>query len=96
MAVPIVHATVDFLKPMVCGDRLEIHLSVVSLQVTEFELRYHLFAIGQMEKPLSVALTRHVCIDSQLRSRRPLPDFLLIGLQQAGGDLEATPAPVDG
>jgi 1,4-dihydroxy-2-naphthoyl-CoA hydrolase len=82
MAIPIVHASVDFFQPMYCGDRLEIHLSIASFQVTEFEIAYQISTAGKADKLLSRAKTRHVCIDPQLRSRRPLPDFIVTWLQQ--------------
>ncbi|EKQ68976.1 putative thioesterase [Leptolyngbyaceae cyanobacterium JSC-12] len=82
IAIPIVHASVDFFKPMVCGDRLEIHLSVTQLKNSEFEIQYHLFGEGNLEKPLSQALTRHVCIQVKPRSRRPLPEFMHQWLHQ--------------
>jgi len=94
-AVPIVHAEVDFSKPMFCGDRIEIHLTVTSLQTTEFEIEYRLFTPGQTEKPLSYAVTRHVCIDAMTRSRRPLPDSLLMALHPFVDELKSASSPAD-
>lgn len=76
IAIPIVHASVDFLKPMFCGDRLEIHLNVIQLKDSEFEIHYRLLPAGSAEKPLSQAITRHVCIEVKPRSRCPLPEFM--------------------
>ena len=80
-AVPIVHAEVNFYQPMVCGDRLQVHLTAHSLRDTEFECDYQIFIAGQ-ERASSQATTRHVCIDGQQRRRRPLPDILVTWLAQ--------------
>jgi 1,4-dihydroxy-2-naphthoyl-CoA hydrolase len=73
VAVPIAHASIDFFRPMFCGDRLEIHLTPKLLQESEFELAYEVFLAGKLERSVSKATTRHVCIDSAKRSRRSLP-----------------------
>ncbi len=93
IALPIVHASVDFFKPMFCGDRLDIHLTARSPHADEFELDYQIFAIGA-PKPLSVAFTRHVCIHRATRSRHPLPDFLPGWCADCGAATASTP--VDG
>lgn len=66
IAVPIVHAEVDFLKPMFCGDHITIELTPNLLKPSEFEIRYHL---SQESKLVGTALTRHVCISTETRSR---------------------------
>lgn len=73
VALPIAHADVDFFCPMVCGDRLEVHLTPKRLQESEFELAYEVFWEGKLERSVSKATTRHVCIDAATRSRRSLP-----------------------
>lgn len=72
LAIPIVHASVDFLRPMFCGDRLEIYVVPTQLSPTEFELAYTIFADAKMDKPVGRAKTRHVCIDAKARTRAPL------------------------
>jgi 1,4-dihydroxy-2-naphthoyl-CoA hydrolase len=72
-AVPIAHASVDFLKPMYCGDQLEIHLFPAPLERSEFEIHYHIFLENYPEKPTSKALTRHVCIATATRKRADYP-----------------------
>lgn len=73
VAFPIAHASVDFFRPMVCGDRLEIHLTPKLLQDSEFEIAYAVFWEGRLERSMSNARTRHVCIDSATRQRQTLP-----------------------
>lgn len=76
VAVPIAHASVDFFRPMSCGDRLEIHLTPKLLKESEFEIAYAVFLEDQPERSVSNATTRHVCIDSATRKRRSLPEYL--------------------
>ena len=73
VALPIAHASVDFFRPMACGDRLEVHLTPKLLKDGEFEIAYTVFLEGKLERSLSTAQTRHVCIDAATRKRRSLP-----------------------
>ena len=73
VALPIAHASVDFFRPIACGDRLEIHLTPKLLQESEFEIAYAVFLADQPARSVSNAHTRHVCIDLATRSRRSLP-----------------------
>jgi len=124
VAVPIVHASVDFLRPIAVGDRLEIHLTPFSnecttptnsvsplnppilgdfdscspqnwgargaktgvtpdqTRLTEFEVEYQIYLESAIDKPVIKALTRHVCIDAQTRTRQELPHLLLTWLNQ--------------
>lgn len=43
VAIPIVHASVDFMRPLRCGDRLEIHLTPTPLSSSEFAIAYRVF-----------------------------------------------------
>ncbi|MBW4440901.1 MAG: acyl-CoA thioesterase [Plectolyngbya sp. WJT66-NPBG17] len=76
IAVPIVHAEVDFFKPMFCGDQITISLVPNLLKPSEFEISYHLF--NQLPHyAIAKALTRHVCISPETRSRQELFPVLL-------------------
>ena len=75
IAVPIVHAEVDFFKPMFCGDPITIALTPKLLRPSEFEIAYHLYH-KLPHQPIGKALTRHVCIRPETRSRQELsPDL---------------------
>ncbi|MGG6264686.1 acyl-CoA thioesterase [Leptolyngbya sp. AN03gr2] len=74
IAVPIVHAEVDFFKPMFCGDQITIALTPTLLKPSEFEISYQL---ANSNHAIAKALTRHVCIDVKARSRQDLPLVLL-------------------
>jgi 1,4-dihydroxy-2-naphthoyl-CoA hydrolase len=94
LAIPIVHASVDFLKSMFCGDRLQVHLTAHRLHPAEFEVQYQLFLDSERRKPLSRAITRHVCIEVATRSRHSLPEFMLTWLASCGTAQPVTPVPV--
>jgi 1,4-dihydroxy-2-naphthoyl-CoA hydrolase len=81
-AVPIVHASVDFLRPISVGDRLEIHLTPEQTRPTEFEIQYQIFLEAVPDKPVIKALTRHVCIDGQARDRQALAPMVITWLSQ--------------
>ena len=82
VAVPIAHASVDFLRPIAVGDRLEIHLTPHQTRPTEFEIHYQIYLESTPDKPVIKAFTRHVCIDAQTRTRQELPPTLLTWLSQ--------------
>jgi 1,4-dihydroxy-2-naphthoyl-CoA hydrolase len=69
VAFPIVHANVDFFRPMFSGDKLVIRLIPQKLGVDKFEISYE---ISLADLVVSKAITRHVCIDANTRSKREL------------------------
>ncbi len=76
VAVPITHASVDFFAPMLCGDRLDIRLTPQLLKESEFEVTYEIFLENRLERSVSRAQTRHVCINPTTRDRINLPESL--------------------
>ncbi|MCL2925124.1 MAG: acyl-CoA thioesterase [Trichodesmium sp. MAG_R04] len=72
IAIPVIHANVDFRRPMFCGDELTIELIPKSLGDNEFEIAYQVFVKEIGEKWVARASTRHVCIHPQTRSRQKL------------------------
>lgn len=84
IAVPIIHASIDFFKPMFCGDRLIIALEKTLLSSESFQIDYQLFFEGEDfegstsgKKAIAKALTKHTCIDTSTRKRCNLSDELL-------------------
>jgi 1,4-dihydroxy-2-naphthoyl-CoA hydrolase len=73
VALPVVHCSADFQRPLVCGDPLAIQLEPRRLDPGSFELVYR-FRRG--EEPVAQALTRHLAIDTTNRRRCPLPDAI--------------------
>jgi 1,4-dihydroxy-2-naphthoyl-CoA hydrolase len=82
VAIPIVHASVDFMRPMMCGDRLQIHLTPMQLSSSEFEIAYRVFLSDRADKPASQAITRHVSIQTATRKRQDLSSQLLSWVAQ--------------
>ncbi|NEQ37331.1 MAG: acyl-CoA thioesterase [Okeania sp. SIO3I5] len=74
VAIPIIHADVDFRRPMFCGDELTIELIPKSWGDDEFEIYYQVFLKEMGEKWVARANTKHVCINPQTRSRQKLSD----------------------
>ena len=82
IAIPIVHAEVDFFRPMFCGDQELIHLTPTLTSEQEFRIDYQIFANGSSDRPLSQAHTRHVCINPAIRKRENLPEMMRKWLKQ--------------
>jgi 1,4-dihydroxy-2-naphthoyl-CoA hydrolase len=74
LAYPIVHAEVDFLAPMYCGDVLEIRVTSQLINEKVFELNYHLVKDSLQT---AQAKTRHLCIETLTRKAKPLPSTIL-------------------
>jgi 1,4-dihydroxy-2-naphthoyl-CoA hydrolase len=89
VAIPIVHASIDFIKPLFCGDKILIYLSPKYLTEHSFEIGYNVI-LDQTEKLLATAITKHVCIDKLSRSRKELPGEITQWLHQ-WSDAVATP-----
>ena len=75
-AIPIVHANVDFFRPMFCGDVVTVNLKAVKLSDSEFEVAYEIVSAYGENPKLARGLTRHVCIETLRRRRHPLPEPL--------------------
>ncbi len=82
IALPIKRATVDFWRPLFCGDRLRISLEGQAISASEFDLHYHLYRLdggstwNPTDRPVAQAQTVHVCIRGDDRQRRDLPEDL--------------------
>jgi 1,4-dihydroxy-2-naphthoyl-CoA hydrolase len=79
VAFPIIHASVDFYRPMFAGDRLMINLTPKQVTGNEFEIAYQVFlTAGELGgKSAAQALTKHVCIDTVNRTRKQLSEDLM-------------------
>jgi 1,4-dihydroxy-2-naphthoyl-CoA hydrolase len=78
VAFPIIHASVDFYRPMFAGDRLMIQLTPKQVTGDEFEIAYQVFLVGEVAgRSAAKALTKHVCIDAVSRTRKQLSEDLM-------------------
>lgn len=83
VAIPIVHASVDFFYPMFCGDEVFIHLIPKQLASEKFEIAYQILAVS--EQLIATAVTKHICIEPNNRTRKVMSDEMIQWLQQWGG-----------
>ncbi|MBW4577068.1 MAG: acyl-CoA thioesterase [Aphanothece sp. CMT-3BRIN-NPC111] len=81
IAIPIVHASVDFRRPMFCGDKIVIQLLPKYLSDNTFETHYKI-VIQDAEELLANALTKHVCIDTSSRKRKEMPAEIISWLHR--------------
>jgi 1,4-dihydroxy-2-naphthoyl-CoA hydrolase len=70
MAIPIIHAEIDFFKPLFCGDIISINLELESINKKVFEIKYQVFKDNDL---IAKALTRHICINPQTRKTQEIP-----------------------
>lgn len=70
----VVHAEADYLKPLVIGDVLEIHLSVERLGTSSFTMLYKIYK--RNSDPVGTAKTVHVTLNSKTRETIPIPQKL--------------------
>ncbi|MEG5059791.1 thioesterase family protein [Microcoleus sp. A2-C5] len=81
-ALPVIHATVDFYRPMFAGDRLIIQLTPKQVAGDEFEIAYQVFSGEIAGRSAAKALTKHVCIDAVTRTRKQLSEDLMQWMRQ--------------
>jgi 1,4-dihydroxy-2-naphthoyl-CoA hydrolase len=84
IAVPITHASIDFFKPMFCGDRIAVSLVKTLLSPDSFQIEYQLFFDLESEEKRAIAkaLTKHTCIDPNTRKKCNLSYDILKWLQE--------------
>ncbi len=85
VAFPIVHANVDFLRPMYCGDNLVISLLAEKIGLDKFEINYEIIVD---EVIVAKGITRHVCINVSNRNKQELPNYMNNWLETNHRDAE--------
>ena len=73
VALPIVHCSADYFRPLVCGDAITIRLEPVRLDLGSFEVRY---SFTGSDQAVAQGLTRHLAIETSSRRRCGLPTAL--------------------
>ena len=66
VALPIVHCSADYFRPLLCGDAITIRLEPVRLDLGSFEVRYRFERQGE---EVARGLTRHLAIENPSRRR---------------------------
>ena len=75
IALPIVRAEIDFFKPIVCGDKVEIRLELKDLEESKYTISYQIFKPTEPDRILAKASTVHVCINPQTKQRVKFNNF---------------------
>jgi len=83
LVFPIVHASLDFYRPLRCGDGVMIQLRPAAIDGHSYEIHYRLM-LETTDRPVAIALTRHICIEPTQRQRQPLPSPMQHWLQRWG------------
>ncbi len=85
IAVPIVHASIDFLHPMRCGDVYQVQLQPIEIKASKFRLNYSIASTNQTSSNqiAAAAHTIHVCVKTDRREKTELPESLRLCLLQA-------------
>lgn len=78
VALPIVHASADYRRPLACGDPLAIELRPLRRDGGSFEIHYRFLHDGQ---EAATGLTRHRAIDAASRRPADLPDGIVEWLE---------------
>ncbi|RRJ95016.1 acyl-CoA thioesterase [Opitutaceae bacterium TAV4] len=79
VVVPIARCEAKYLRPLVCGDRVEVVVRPEGLSENSFAVDYVMSRLdrsGAAVKRVAVARTEHVCIGSATRERMALPAAL--------------------
>lgn len=82
VGLPIIHAEIDFFKPLFCGDLLQIELKTHQISKSGFAIAYQVFNHKNLDQSLIKAKTNHVCINPKSRIRVDLPIKILGWLQK--------------
>lgn len=94
IAIPITHSTIDFMRPLFCGDEIRVYASPKKIKDGEFEVAYEVFAVERVSRDVpeiqetlaARAFTKHVCIDSSARIKTFIPDEVMRWMAQWGGE----------
>jgi 1,4-dihydroxy-2-naphthoyl-CoA hydrolase len=81
-AFPIIHASVDFYRPLFAGDRLTIQLTPKQVAGDQFEIAYQVFSGEVAARSSAKALTKHASINAVSRTRTQLSEDLMQWMRQ--------------
>ncbi|MGB2926694.1 MAG: thioesterase family protein [Limnothrix sp.] len=79
MAIPIVHAEINFFQPIKWGDRLTIQLYPSAPDPNKLTVQYQIYPDPIPENTtnlLASGQTKHITIQPQQRQRLPLPNII--------------------
>lgn len=92
VAVPIVHADIDYFQPMFCGETYAVELTPTLLGPDKFQIKYRIrVEAGAEEQLIGQATTIHVCINPTTRKRTPVSPELVHWLESIPSNLDIPP-----
>jgi 1,4-dihydroxy-2-naphthoyl-CoA hydrolase len=77
--IPVSQSSADYLRPLVCGDRVDVSVRPSALAPDSFAIDYEVTRLGRDGAPTKLVAkvrTQHICIRSADRMRQPLPDAI--------------------
>jgi 1,4-dihydroxy-2-naphthoyl-CoA hydrolase len=77
VVVPVSKSEAEYLRPISCGDKLEVTVRPAALSDNSYEIRFEINRLGPPAKCAARIRTEHVCIDSKTRARKATPGPLL-------------------
>lgn len=72
-AIPIIHAEIDFFKPLFCGDLIMVQFSPELVNDRVFALNYQIY-LDSLQ--VATAITKHIAINTQTRKVKLIPEIL--------------------
>jgi 1,4-dihydroxy-2-naphthoyl-CoA hydrolase len=76
IVVPVSKSSADYLRPLYCGDKVNVSVAPELLTADTFSITYEIIRVGRPDKIAGQVRTWHVCINSQTRERCALPEDL--------------------
>ena len=79
IVIPVAKSTADYLRPLVCGDKIAITVKPSAVSPDAYTIDYEITRLAGKTAPKKLAAvvqTRHVCIRSDNRARTALPPAL--------------------
>jgi 1,4-dihydroxy-2-naphthoyl-CoA hydrolase len=76
VVIPVSKSSADYLRPLVCGDRVGVSVKPSALAPDSFAIDYEVTRLGRDGAPSKLAArarTQHVCIRAADRVRQSLP-----------------------
>jgi 1,4-dihydroxy-2-naphthoyl-CoA hydrolase len=80
--IPIATSSVDYLRPLQCGEQVRIELRPSPQSATSYAIDYEIVRLGRPEKTAARARTEHVSTSRSKRERIPLPAKLAAWVNQ--------------
>lgn len=82
--VPIAKCEAEYLRPLVCGDSVQVSVLPEWVSENTFVVRYEMTLLSAFEKTAARLRTEHVCLASRTRERQAFPPKLATWIRNGG------------